>query len=1260
LVNAPGSPDLRVTKSNSTDGEGLVGTPFNWNLTVSNTGTADAVFSSTWAILTDTLPEKIENVSVKVGGFSGITNSDKIDCSLSGSPQVLSCIANGSSVTIASGGNFTVSITSTPTSSGSLINSTAQVDPENHVTESNETNNTATANTVIASSLDPDLSVSKTNNTSNTGATGIPFAWNLSVANTGAGPANFANNDDILTDNLPAGAVYSDISAVISSGVIGTIDCNLTASAPYVINCTASGGTVEIGAGGNFQVSFTAEPDGTSSLANTATVDPEGNVTESNESNNTGSNTVTLAGVTVSGQVRHDTDGDGDLADAESGISGVTIKIYTDPNGDGNPADGSVYATTTTAGDGTYSFINVPPGSYVIVETNPTNHTSTGDSQGSNDDQIAVNLISGTPSTGNDFLDTQPASISGAVYNDANSSGDFDTGELGIQNVTIKLYAADIDGNPTGAALQTTSTDADGHYSFNDVMPGRYVVVETDPAGYESTGDTQGDNDNQLFITLTSGSDSTDNNFFDAQNSGISGAVWVDNNGDGIKQPGETTGIAGVTIDLYTDPNGDGNPADGALVDSTTTDADGNYSFPGVVAGTYVVVQTNLPGYTSTGDKDGGNLDRIAVNLASGTSSTGNDFLDAQPVSISGTVYNDINNSGDFDAGETGIQNVTVKLYAADVDGNPTGVALQTATTDADGAYSFSNVMPGRYVVVETDPSGYTSSGDTQGDNDNAIVIDLTSGSDSTANDFFDAQNGSIGGTVWVDANGDGSKQAGETTGVSGVTIELYTDPNGDGDPTDGTVFDTQTTDTDGTFSFSNIPPGNYVVVETNLSGYTSTGDKDGDNFDQIAVSLSAGDSNTGNDFLDAQAGSINGSVFNDANSSGDLDTGETGIQNVTIKLYAADVDGNPTGAALQTATTDTDGAYTFDNVLPGKYVVVETDPTGYNSTGDTDGDNDNQIVVELSSGSDSTAHDFFDVQISGISGTVWVDDNGDGVKQAGETTGISGVTIELYTDPNGDGDPADGVLVDSVTTDANGEYSFPGIAVGNYVVVQTNLPGYTSTGDKDGGNLDRIKVALSGSSSSSANDFLDAQPGSISGSVIEDANGNGSKDGGETGIGSVTVQLFAADADGNSTGTVLQTATTDANGNYSFANLMPGKYVVVETDPSGYSSTGDSEGDNDNHIVIDLTSGSDNTANDFLDAQFSTISGTVWLDANGDGIKQAGESTGIFGATIKLYAADSEGQANPPAFSAQPSSYMLLTAKGSQPAMPCSPQQAT
>jgi hypothetical protein len=70
LVNAPGSPDLRVTKSNSTDGEGLVGTPFNWNLTVSNTGTADAVFSSTWAILTDTLPEKIENESSKWGGFS--------------------------------------------------------------------------------------------------------------------------------------------------------------------------------------------------------------------------------------------------------------------------------------------------------------------------------------------------------------------------------------------------------------------------------------------------------------------------------------------------------------------------------------------------------------------------------------------------------------------------------------------------------------------------------------------------------------------------------------------------------------------------------------------------------------------------------------------------------------------------------------------------------------------------------------------------------------------------------------------------------------------------------------------------------------------------------------------------------------------------------------------------------------------------------------------------------------------------------------
>lgn len=110
----------------------------------------------------------------------------------------------------------------------------------------------------------------------------------------------------------------------------------------------------------------------------------------------------------VSGQVREDVDGDGSFADPDSGINGVTIVLFTDPNGDGNPADGSPVLTTTTSITGSYVFTNVLPGNYVIVETDLTGFTSTADTDAPNDNYIGVTVTSGVDSTGNDFLDAQP------------------------------------------------------------------------------------------------------------------------------------------------------------------------------------------------------------------------------------------------------------------------------------------------------------------------------------------------------------------------------------------------------------------------------------------------------------------------------------------------------------------------------------------------------------------------------------------------------------------------------------------------------------------------------------------------------------------------------------------------------------------------------------------------------------------------------------------------------------------------------------
>ena len=72
--------------------------------------------------------------------------------------------------------------------------------------------------------------------------------------------------------------------------------------------------------------------------------------------------------------------------DPETGLAAVAIKLYTDPDGDGDPADGILLATTYTNGSGNYSFAGLPDGNYAIVETNPIGALSTADAVGANED----------------------------------------------------------------------------------------------------------------------------------------------------------------------------------------------------------------------------------------------------------------------------------------------------------------------------------------------------------------------------------------------------------------------------------------------------------------------------------------------------------------------------------------------------------------------------------------------------------------------------------------------------------------------------------------------------------------------------------------------------------------------------------------------------------------------------------------------------------------------------------------------------------
>ena len=202
----------------------------------------------------------------------------------------------------------------------------------------------------------------------------------------------------------------------------------------------------------------------------------------------------------------------------------------------------------------------------------------------------------------------------------------------------------------------------------------------------------------------------------------------------------------------------------------------------------------------------------------------------------------------------------------------------------------------------------------------------------------------------------------------------------------------------------------------------------------------------------------------------------------------------------------------------------------------------------------------------------------------------ISGVTLKLYTDA-GSGTP--GTLLQITTTAANGYYELLNLSLGNYVVVQSVLPGYASWLPVSS----KLPIAVTTLTATNNNNFADYLPATtnystITGTVYYDANGNGTNDAGEVGVtNNVTIDLIQ---DVNSNGIAdagepsVSSVTTDLNGFYTFAGVAPGHYIIRETDYYGYYSTGDIQSKtNGNQITFVATNGANNHvfgSNNFFD----------------------------------------------------------------------------
>ncbi len=373
------------------------------------------------------------------------------------------------------------------------------------------------------------------------------------------------------------------------------------------------------------------------------------------------------------------------------------------------------------------------------------------------------------------------------------------------------------------------------------------------------------------------------------------------------------------------------------------------------------------------------------------------------PIQVGNRIWHDANNDGIADPGETPLAGILVEL----VDAN--GNVVDSVATNAAGEYLFDELVNGAAYTIRVAASNLTTGGplasggtyegltlpalanignDDGIDSDAVLVgglpsIEFTASETDHTLDIGLIDSLSLGNTVWLDQDGDGT-QNGAEPGIAGVEVQLWSvDANG----APLAMLATDTTDTDGQYRFDDLAPGDYIVAIADtqaassapLDGLFSTAgngaapdpDDDVDNDDNgdpapgfasisTPITLATGTEPATNhnptvDFGFTATAGLGDLVFLDEDRDGQRDPGEPGVPGVTVMVIDED-----TGGVVATVVTDANGNYLVTGLTPGRYRVTFDDPQGRRFTATDNGDDASDSdasssgttgVVELSAG---------------------------------------------------------------------------------------------------------------------------------------------------------------------------------------------------------------------------------------------------------------------------------------------------------------------
>lgn len=834
-----------------------------------------------------------------------------------------------------------------------------------------------------------------------------------------------------------------------------------------------------------------------------------------------------------------DKNGNGTQNDKGKPLSGMTVRLMTGEIVDFEAVsdrDGIAYLS---APEGNYTLYVLLPGGYGL--TSLDGDTSFAGDLGSAAMEIRLSadmqpiVCTATSVTG----------ISGQVFEDVNSDGIMNEGDLPVGGVIVHAVHNKTNQEFTGVS------DESGSYMVTLPITGKYTITADIPEGMLYARYTKNGGDLRSIFSRTTvtrefsvkSTPLTNKNIGIVQQGSIFGYAFLDINYNGLWDEGEPP-YEGVTVEIIKVSNEES-------YGKMKTDKNGYYCIENLRGGDYRV-RAVLPddgsifSLTGEGEPDEvncfvqkGDRRETSVEPIEITSGAQAEVIVgvARGSVIKGRVFHDKDYSGIENGKEKGIAGIRVRAVAED------GTVAGEGNTGKNGDFVLKGILPGNYRVEFQRKAGYgfTRNRAVQKGGSHVVTIEedwgiceyITIGMDETVKDINAGMlpAATVKGSLIHDSNDNGMADKGEV-GLPGASVRLWSE--------DAEMDFTVTPDEAGQFRFDGVMPGSYSLEYLLPEHCAMTCEEQ---YTDNILKVISGESYDLPKACAVILGTYEGTVAWQGQ----------GVEGAVIALHGQH------GHEGETVSNET-GAFSISDLRPDEYKLSVQLPSGYifAEAEDTEGllwPCDTQAEMPIDWGLLSV-HNQKQLQIlkpAVLSGQIWMDENQNGIHDPDEWI-MPGIKM-ILTDENAN-------TVAETTTDENG-YRFDKVRPGSYSL-NFVLPEQSSpVGEKDtlfgrqGSELSTEKMNVSEGEERIGLDVGLVSTTSLGGSVLLNEAGYLSP------VNGVRVMLLKD-------GTVLADTISDGNGAYRFDGLWPNNYQIRVALPVGciFIREGDTNYPNDFTIV--------------------------------------------------------------------------------------------